>query len=329
MDSETQPLVSIITPMYNEAAHLAECIESVLGQTYQNWEYIIVDNCSTDESTKIAQTYAERDERIRVLKNSEFLDAILNHNAALRQMSPTSKYCKVVFADDWIFPECVERMVTVAELHPSVGLVGAYGIEGSQVVWTGLPYPDTVVSGREVCRRLFLEGLYVFGTATSLLYRADLVRGHDPFFDASNVHSDMETCVILLKNCDFGFVHQVLTVTRVREGSRITLSRRGNTLAASKLNQLATHGRDFLTPEELARCLDRSVAEYYWYLAGSFVRGRDEAFWEYHKRTLQSAGVGFSRVRLARTVIARIGAAGLNPKDSIQQLSRVRSDEIS
>ena len=328
MDSATQPLVSIVTPMHNEAAHLAECIESVLGQTYQNWEYIIVDNCSTDGSAEIAKKCAEDDSRVRVLKNSEFLDAIPNHNAALRQISPVSKYCKVVFADDWIFPDCVERMVTVAEAHPSVGLVGAYGMEGSQVVWTGLPYPSTVVSGHEICRRLFLEDLYVFGTATSLLYRADLVRSRDPFFDVSNIHSDMETCVILLKNCDFGFVHQVLTFTRAREGSLITVSRRVNTLAASKLSQLVTHGRHFLTPEEFAGCLEQSVSEYYWYLAGSFVRGRDRAFWEYHKKALRAAGVGFSRARLATTVIARIGAAGLNLRDSIQQLSRVRSDKV-
>jgi glycosyltransferase involved in cell wall biosynthesis len=329
MGFSRQPLVSIVTPMYNESTYIAECIDSVLEQTYQNWEHVIVDNCSTDGSFEIAQRYAERDQRLRVLKNPELLEAIPNHNGALRQMAPASKYCKVVFADDRIFPECVERMVGVAELHPSVGLVGAYGIEGPRVVWTGLPYPGTVFSGREVCRRLFLEGLYVFGTATSLLYRADLVRSHDPFFDTSDLHADMGTCVALLKNCDFGFVHQVLTVTRVREGSRMTVSRRVNSLAASKLNQLTTHGRDFLSPEEFGWCLDRSVSEYYWYLAGSFVRGRDRDFWKYHKRALQAAGVGFSRVRLARTVIARIGAAGLNPKDSIQQLSRVRSDEIS
>jgi glycosyltransferase involved in cell wall biosynthesis len=315
--------------MYNEAAFVVECIESVLAQTYRNWEYVIVDNCSTDGSADIAQERAHGDRRIRILRNSEFLEAIPNHNAALRQMSPVSKYCKVVFADDEIFPECIERMVSVAEAHPSVGLVGAYGIEGSRVVWTGLPYPATVFSGREVCRRLFLEDLYVFGTATSLLYRADLVRIHDPFFNAADVHSDKETCLILLKNCDFGFVHQVLTMTRVRDGSRITLAASANTFAASGLNQLAKHGRDFLSPEEFAECLDRSVSEYYWYLAGSFVRGRDRAFWEYHKRALQAAGVGFSRVRLARTVIARIGAAGLHPKDSIQQLARVRADGIA
>jgi glycosyltransferase involved in cell wall biosynthesis len=328
MDSGTQPLVSIVTPMYNEEAHLAECIESVRSQTYQNWEYIIVDNRSTDGSALLAREYAEKDLRIKILTNTEFLDAIPNHNAALRQISSASKYCKIVFADDWIFPDCLARMVAVAEAHPSVGVIGAYGLEGAQVVWTGLPYPSTVVSGREICRRLFLEDLYVFGTATSLLYRADLVRGRDPFFDPSNIHSDMETCVILLKNCDFGFVHQVLTFTRARQGSRITISRNLNTPAASKLNQLVTHGRYFLTPAEYTRCLNRSVSEYYWYLAGSFVRRRDGDFWHYHRNALQTAGVRFSRARLARTVVQRIGAAGLNLEEASQQLWGLKSGKV-
>ncbi len=329
MDPSRQPLVSIVTPMYNEATNVSECIESVVSQTHQNWEYIIVDNCSTDESVAIAQKFARFDSRIRVLRNAYFLDAISNFNAAVRHMSPISKYCKIVFADDQIFPECIEKMLNVAEADSSIGLVGSYGLEGPRVVWTGLPYPDNVFPGRQVCRRLFLEGLYVFGTATSLLYRADLVRDHDPFFDPTDVHSDVETCIVLLKASNFGFVHQVLTVTREREGSRISRSRRDNTLAASKLNHLVAHGQDFLNPQEFAACLDRNLAEYYWYLAGSLIRGRDRTFWEYHKGALQRAGVGFSRARLARTVIARIAAAGLSPKDSLQQLSRVRSGEAS
>jgi glycosyltransferase involved in cell wall biosynthesis len=327
MDSSTQPLVSIVTPMYNEEARIAECIESVLAQTYQDWEYVIVDNCSTDGSAAIANRYAEDDSRIRVVQNVELLNAIPNHNASLRRISPESKYCKVVFADDLILPECVARMVAVAEAHPSIGVVGAYGIEGQQVVWTGLPYPETFFSGREICRRLFLDGLYVFGTATSLLYRADLVRRRDPFFDPSNIHSDMETCVILLKDSDFGFVHQVLTFTRVREGSRITQSRRVNTLEASKLNQLVTHGPFFLSSEELDRCLSESVSDYYWNLAGSFVRGRDKSFWQFHKHALEAAGVGFSRGRLARNVAARLGAATLNLEDSFRQVRRARANK--
>ena len=327
MSSERQPLVSVVTPMYNEAEHLAECIESVLGQTYQNWEYVIVDNCSTDGSVDLARRYAARDHRIRVSNNTQFLKAVANHNAALRQISPASKYCKVVFADDWIFPECLERMVAVGEAHPAVGVLGAYGLEGPEVVWTGLPYPSTVVSGYDICRRLFLDGLYVFGTATSLLYRADLVRSRECFYNEANIHADMETCIALLKTCDFGFVHQVLTFTRVRAESRISMSRNMNTLAASNLHHLTAYAREFLSQEEFDGCLKRSLADYYRYLAAGLLRGRARSFWEYHRSALQDAGIGFSRARLGRAVLATLFNAGLNPRASIQRILRVTPDQ--
>ena len=124
LESGSQPLVSIVTPVYNNAEYIAECIESVLAQTYGNWDYTIVNNCSTDGSGEIARRYAARDTRIKVIDNDHFLRAIPNHNVALRQISPGSKYCKVVFADDWIFPQCIEEMVAVAEEHSSVAVVG-------------------------------------------------------------------------------------------------------------------------------------------------------------------------------------------------------------
>jgi len=327
MNSQGQPLVSIVTPMYNEAAHLAECIESVLGQTYQNWEYIIVDNCSTDGSGEIARRYADRDRRIHISRNARLLKALANHNAALRQISRASKYCKIVFADDWIFPECLERMVAVAESNPSVGIVGAYGLEGQDVVWTGLAYPSTVVPGNEICRRFFLDGLYVFGTATSLLYRADLVRSRELFYNEANIHADLETCVALLNNCDFGFVHQVLTYTRVREQSRISMSRNMNTLAASNLYHLTAYARSFLSQAEFDGCLRRTLAEYYDYLAACLLRGRAKSFWNYHRGAFQEAGIGFSRTRLAGAAAAALFNACLNPKASMQRLLRITPDQ--
>src|SRR5437764_11981376 len=115
MNTASQPFVSIVTPVYNEARYLSECIESVLAQTYQNWDYTIVNNCSTDESLEIASQYAVKDRRIRVHRNQQFLPPIANYNIALQQISPESKYCKVVLEDDWIFPDCLETMVAVAE----------------------------------------------------------------------------------------------------------------------------------------------------------------------------------------------------------------------
>jgi len=69
---------------------------------------------------------------------------------------------------------------------------------GRRVNWTGLPYPSGLVSGREVCRRHFLEELYVFGSQNSVLYRADLVRSRDPFYNEANIHPDTKVCFALL-----------------------------------------------------------------------------------------------------------------------------------
>jgi glycosyltransferase involved in cell wall biosynthesis len=337
MDSSSQPLVSVITPVYNGAGYLAECIESVLAQTYRNWDYTIVNNCSTDDSLAIAQQYAAKDPRIRVLSNSQFLRVIPNHNLALRQISPESKYCKIVFADDWIVPECLERMVENAERNPSVGIVGAYGLFGQQVLWTGLPYTTTVISGRELFRERFLGEekyargrLYVFGTPTSILYRSDLVRSQDPFFNESNLHSDSEKCHELLRNWDFGFVHQILTFTRVRPGSLTSFSKRMNTNIAGYLYELVTYGVDYLSREEYDVAMRRVLWEYYDFLGSSLLFGRfDKEFWTYHKRKMVEAGVGFSRARLARALLGKVANNVLNPKMAIEKLLQLRKGRVS
>lgn len=322
MESDV-PLVSIVTPLYNNEEYLSECIESVLAQTYQNWDYTIVNNCSTDKSGEIAHRYAAKDPRIKVYDSQQFLKAIPNHNLALRQISPESKYCKIVFADDWIFPRCIEEMVALAEEHPSVGVVGAYGLQEHEILWSGLPYTSRVMSGRDICRRMFLEDLYVFGTSNSVLYRSDLIRSRNPFYNEGNFHADREACVVLLKNCDFGFVHQILTFKRLQAGSlTVDVSYDLRTHFGCMLSTMVTHGRDFLTKRELDACVNRLLVEYYNFLAVSFMRGRrDKKFWDYQKRKLDEM-VGFSRTRLARAILARFCKAVLNPYESIEKFCR-------
>ena len=91
MTSSAQPLVSVLTAVYNGEAYLAECIESVLAQTYTNWEYIINDNCSNDGTPEIVRQYAGRHSRIRVFRNDKFVPVMENHNIALTRISPQSK----------------------------------------------------------------------------------------------------------------------------------------------------------------------------------------------------------------------------------------------
>src|SRR5918912_579836 len=183
MNFQEQPLVSVVTPVYNGEKYLVECVESVLTQTYHNWEYIIVNNCSTDRSLDIAEKYASCDARIRIHNNHKFLSVIQNHNVAFRQISPKSHYCKIVHADEWLFPECIRLMVEVARANTSVGIVGSYSLYDSRVECDRLPYPSTVLSGRELCRSTLLGDLYLFLSPTCLLIRSDLIRNREPFYN--------------------------------------------------------------------------------------------------------------------------------------------------
>jgi len=304
------PKVSIVTPVYNEEGHLAECIESVQRQTYSNWEYTIVDNCSTDSSAAIAQRYADADPRITVLRPPEFVSSFLNCNRALRSISADSKFCKIVLADDWIFPECVEKMVAVAERHPSVGLVGAYILEGDKVIATGLPYHVTCETGRDACRAHLLERRFIFGSQNAVLYRSDLVRAHDPFFDDSDPHADTQVCFALLKESDFGFVHQVLTYTRVRPGSLYAKALSLQTDLAVTLNLVSVYGDAFLTKTERTSLIEEHGAVYYAELGKNLLRRRGKAFWNYHASQLRKSPVGYSRLRVL-TGLLRAGVAGV------------------
>jgi glycosyltransferase involved in cell wall biosynthesis len=320
--ASAQPLVSIVTPVYNEEKYLAECIESVLAQTYKHWTLTVIDNCSTDASVEIARRYAALDARIRVQASREFLPAVANHNRALRQISGDSKYCKVILGDDWIFPECIERMVSVAEQHPSVGIVSAYALEGKCVKWTGLPYTTPIVSGRDICRKHLLEGVYVFGTPTTVLYRSDLVRSRAAFYNEADIHADTEVCFELLKGSDFAFVHQVLTFTREREGSVSSRAADIHAYFGSMLYILTVHGRDYLTDAELKQCLSAHLAAYYKFLGKNMLLRRDDRFWQYHKQSLVQAGVGFSVPRLVQGFVRMLVEAVARPKYSVERLQR-------
>lgn len=319
MHLQEEPLVSVVTPVYNGEPYLAECIESVLAQTYQNWEYTIVNNCSTDRSLEIAQYYANKDQRIRVHNNNAFLDVRKNFNHGLRQISLRSKYCKIVQADDWLFPECLRLMVKVADENPSIGIVGAYRLDNRQVNCAGLPSQTTVISGREVCRLSLFNGLYVFGSPTSLLVRSDIVRKRGPFYNESSLHSDTEACYEILQNYDFGFVHQVLTFSR-RDNESIsskTVTYRRELL--DRFIAISKFGPIYLSAAEYQRCYKETKKTYFRFLGRSIFAMKSKEFWDYHREGLQTIGfkLGFASL-LGPAFIAFLDLL-CNPKLTIER----------
>lgn len=100
-------LVSIITPSYNTAAFLRQTIESVRAQTYANWEMLIVDDCSTDETDDVVASFD--DERIRYFKNERNSGAAVSRNRALREAK--GKYVAFLDSDDLWTPDKLEKQI--------------------------------------------------------------------------------------------------------------------------------------------------------------------------------------------------------------------------
>jgi glycosyltransferase involved in cell wall biosynthesis len=327
-----EPLVSVLTPVYNGEAYLAECIESVLTQTYSNWEYTIVNNCSTDGTQEIAERYAQLDKRIHVFSNEALLDIIANHNRAFCLISAASKYCKIVSADDWLFPECLARMVSLAEANPSVGIISSYQMSGGGTDWRDwgvrndkVPFSNTVTPGHEICRSTLLGGPYVFGAPTSNLYRSDLIRGQDRFYPNSSAEADASACFKHLQKTDFGFVHQVLSYERNLHARSTTRSQSLNTYISSNISDLLEYGGIYLSKEERDRRLEQWMHEYYRILALNALNFREKQYWTYHKERLKTLGYPLGVVRLGKAIVIKLLDLLLNPKHTVESWVRRRS----
>ncbi len=120
---QNKPLVSVVLPVYNGEEFLAQSIQSVINQTYTNWELIIVDDCSTDNSSKIAKDFALKDERIRVTKNGENLKLPASLNRGFENAK--GEYYTWTSDDNEYYPEAFEKMVNFLENNSYYGMVYA------------------------------------------------------------------------------------------------------------------------------------------------------------------------------------------------------------
>lgn len=308
MNSCDQPFVSVVTAAYNEERYIRQCIESVLAQDYENWEYIISDNCSTDRTLDIALAYAAQDSRIRVYHNNRLISGRANMNLAVSKIAANSRYCKVVGADDWIFPTCISQMVGIAEAHPNISMVGAYWLSGrdsgpADPAPLGIPHGVTVLTGQQMCWSFLMGGHYQFGTPTSLLYRSDIVRSRAHFFEEALESADVEICLEFLYLRDFGFVPQILSFNRERENSAYDLAKKRGEEFHRDLVLLQRFGNRYLTQEEVKLRTRQVFQRYYQYLGSRVCSKIGHEFWDFHFDNMRAVGYPVSRFRLAQNAL--------------------------
>jgi glycosyltransferase involved in cell wall biosynthesis len=310
-----EPRVTVVTPFFNGKEYLRECVESVLAQTYSSFEYVLVDNHSQDGASELARELAQRDSRIKLVQPPSFLPQIDNYNFALTQASADSAYVKMVAADDWLFPDCLREMVTLAETDPAVAIVSSYRMLGSRVDDAQGFIPDgPIMAGREACRLHLLRGLFLFGSPTTVLYRADVVRNRRPFFVDGRLHPDTEAVFELLADRKFGFITKLLTFSRTQAESEMGSRRLYGPQALDRYLMVHQYGHKYLSEEERQDTLEKASRWHYSILAQGWLADRlgqgSEGFWKYHERGLSSVGEHLRPTRLA-AALARLAARSL------------------
>lgn len=120
-----KPFITIFSPNFNGSKFIRETIESILNQTYSNFEYIIIDDCSTDNSWQIIKEYAKIDERIKIFRNEKNLKIVKTRNKGFELSSPKAKYYAIIDSDDVALSNRIEIQVKFLENNLEYGLVGS------------------------------------------------------------------------------------------------------------------------------------------------------------------------------------------------------------
>ena len=213
--STKPPKVSVCIDSFNYGRFLPEAIESVLGQSFQDFEIIILDDCSTDDSFEIAQRYAAQDSRVKALRNSANLGMVKNRNACLAQAR--GEYVKWLHADDFLCStEALGRMAAASDDNKAVSVVASARRivnEQSKPIDTWSCFnQERPIAGTTVINRCLFEQRNLIGGPSAVMFRRALAaRGFD---EAFFVMADLEMWFHLLEQGCFVYVREPLCAFR-------------------------------------------------------------------------------------------------------------------
>lgn len=215
-----QPRVSLIFTSFNHKEYLAQALDSLLGQTFGDFELIVVDDCSTDGSQELLREYAARDSRIRLILNER------NSGSYVHSTNQGAGYARapyLVFAqcDDYAEPSQLERLVGVLDAHPQVGVVfSASRMVDERGTTLGEDFDvrepefrrrcvsDTLIPGDRM-RRYFLHSC-VIPNLSAAMVRRELFEKQGGLSDRYLVLADWDFWLKTTLECDFYYLRDPL-----------------------------------------------------------------------------------------------------------------------
>lgn len=213
MTNKDDPLVSVIMPVYNSEKYLIEAIESILNQTLKDFEFIIVDDCSTDSSSELIERYATADKRTRILRNDTNLNIAKARNRGLEVA--LGKYIATMDSDDRALPTRLEDQVGYLETHLDVAIsIGNINVISENGVYQYMrPYP---ITDRAIRSKVYRYNPFPNPT---IMCRREVYEKTGTYDDKYVPIDDFDFWIRAGVNFKFGNCNRVVLDYRVRNGS--------------------------------------------------------------------------------------------------------------
>jgi glycosyltransferase involved in cell wall biosynthesis len=216
------PAVSVCIPTYRGAAHIAETIESVLAQSFADFELIIVDDASPDETGQVVARY--RDARLRYLRSERSAGVEENWNRCLR--FARGRYFKLLPHDDLIAPDCLTRQVSVLEDDRDERLALVFcarriiNSHSRAVMTRRYPrHPGGVIPARAAVRNCICSGTNLLGEPGGVLFRRALAQRVGAFDASLRIVTDLDYWFRLLLHGDAYYLPERLASFRISHGA--------------------------------------------------------------------------------------------------------------
>ena len=300
-----EPKVSVCLPCYNRQDYVSESIESVLKQTLDNFELIIIDNCSTDNTPQIVGQYARRDNRIRFIRNDYNMGICSSLNRAI--VLSCGEYIKFLFSDDLLASRCLEVFVSVLDKNQSVSLVTSFTktIGKSDLVRDEKFFPGTgLLEGKKSQKSLFFDGNWPGSPSNTMFRRRDL---HIGLFNHMWKYwvGDLDMWMRLLGVGDAYVVPEVLSFARIHDKS-----------------ESAIHGVDFRLITE--RIMLANIAFQFPHIYGEFTKKEQHQFYRHLLERLVREGYGRKGLK-AKIDMLKIGMSDLNRRRLVFPLLLIKN----
>lgn len=216
IDSSSRPAISVLVPVYNGAAYLETCIRSVLTQSCGDFELLIRDDGSSDESPSIIASFA--DPRIRLVPSTGRGGLFNNVNALLREAR--GDLIRVVCQDDELEPQCLEVETAFLAQNPGAGLCfskAAFTDDDGVVVERAALNDCPAVMEPALSMQLFYYFGCLPGNLSTVCFRRESIERFGPFDTSFGVAADYEMWVRICRTQDLGVIHEHLVRVRRHE----------------------------------------------------------------------------------------------------------------